>query len=50
MEGDDDHENATEIAESDRTALKLERGTPCRCGGAYGRCAALDVRSYLTME
>jgi hypothetical protein len=46
---DDDDENTTEVAESDGAALELERGTPCRCGGAYGRCAALDVRRYLTM-
>jgi hypothetical protein len=50
MEDDDDDENATEVAERDSAALELERRTPCRCGGAYGRCAALDVRRYLTME
>ena len=47
MEGDDDHENATEVAESDGAVLELERGTPCSCAGAYRRCAALDVRRYL---
>ena len=43
MEDDDDDENATEVAESDGAALELERGTHCRCGGAYGGCTALDV-------
>ena len=47
---DGDDQNAIEVAERDGAALELERGTPCRCGGAYGRCAPLDVRSYLTME
>jgi hypothetical protein len=50
MEDDDYDENATEVAESDGATLELERGKPCCCGGAYGRCAALDVRRYLTME
>jgi hypothetical protein len=50
MDDEDDDENTTEVAERDGAALKLERRTPCRCGGAYGRYAAPDVRPYLTME
>jgi hypothetical protein len=34
---DDDNEHATEVAENDGAALELERGTPCRCGAAYGQ-------------